>query len=317
MRPNDGLRADRLDGDPRLTAPPARGTKRLRLRLSPAAGTRRRRRPPAAAAPRRPALGDPDHRRDQPHTSRRAGCAGFHGPAGLLSGWLGRFRLVSRGLGHRLRRPHQDHERSKLNLAGRQAGQYGRPNESGHPRASSHKWCSDNARPRTSQHPCGRRSVCFLATGASPQEAPPGLRERAPGRVLAYRDKVIDTLLGPVTVMWAWYHSRNAGNGLAPRDAEMGHWWAPLPSAMNTRRSRTADHPAAAPAPRSDAAPSTIAATPPGTGRTRDHSAMTETDITSLSRGPGFAGPGSIHFTNLHKSYVAGNHPSISPKSRR
>jgi hypothetical protein len=33
---------------------------------------------------------------------------------------------------------------------------------------------------------------------------------------VAYRDKVIDTALGPVTVRRAWYH---CGRGLGPRDA--------------------------------------------------------------------------------------------------
>ena len=43
-----------------------------------------------------------------------------------------------------------------------------------------------------------------------------------------YRDKVIDTVLGPVTVRRAWYHcarckrGRQRGHGLAPRDAELG-----------------------------------------------------------------------------------------------
>jgi hypothetical protein len=38
----------------------------------------------------------------------------------------------------------------------------------------------------------------------------------------AYRDKVIDTVLGPVTLRRAWYHCAACGHGLAPRDAELG-----------------------------------------------------------------------------------------------
>ena len=38
----------------------------------------------------------------------------------------------------------------------------------------------------------------------------------------AYRDKVTDTVLGPVTVSRAWYHCAQCGHGLAPRDAELG-----------------------------------------------------------------------------------------------
>ena len=37
-----------------------------------------------------------------------------------------------------------------------------------------------------------------------------------------YREKVIDTVLGPVTLRRAWYHCARCGRGLAPRDAELG-----------------------------------------------------------------------------------------------
>jgi len=36
------------------------------------------------------------------------------------------------------------------------------------------------------------------------------------------RDKVIDTVLGPVALTRAWYHCAACGHGLAPRDAELG-----------------------------------------------------------------------------------------------
>lgn len=36
------------------------------------------------------------------------------------------------------------------------------------------------------------------------------------------RPKVIDTVLGPVTLKRAWYHCRWCRHGLAPRDAELG-----------------------------------------------------------------------------------------------
>jgi hypothetical protein len=39
---------------------------------------------------------------------------------------------------------------------------------------------------------------------------------------VAYRDKVIDTVLGPVTLTRAWYHCADCKHGLAPRDAELG-----------------------------------------------------------------------------------------------
>jgi len=40
--------------------------------------------------------------------------------------------------------------------------------------------------------------------------------------LVSYRDKVIDTVVGPVTLHRAWYHCRACGHGLAPRDAELG-----------------------------------------------------------------------------------------------
>ena len=39
---------------------------------------------------------------------------------------------------------------------------------------------------------------------------------------VSYRDKVIDTVLGPVTLTRAWYHCGQCGHGLAPRDAGLG-----------------------------------------------------------------------------------------------
>ena len=39
---------------------------------------------------------------------------------------------------------------------------------------------------------------------------------------VSYRDKVIDTALGAVTLTRAWYHCTACGHGLAPRDAGLG-----------------------------------------------------------------------------------------------
>ncbi|HWF36258.1 MAG TPA: ISKra4 family transposase, partial [Solirubrobacteraceae bacterium] len=59
--------------------------------------------------------------------------------------------------------------------------------------------------------------------------ADPGYRgprvdcEHGHGAVFAgYRAKVIDTVLGPVTLRRAWYHCARCEHGLAPRDAELG-----------------------------------------------------------------------------------------------
>ena len=55
---------------------------------------------------------------------------------------------------------------------------------------------------------------------------------------VSYRDKVIDTVLGPVTLTRAWYHCAACGHGLAPRDAELGaagESLSPGLAAMNDR----------------------------------------------------------------------------------
>jgi hypothetical protein len=55
---------------------------------------------------------------------------------------------------------------------------------------------------------------------------------------ISYRDKVIDTVLGPVRLTRAWYHCAACGHGLAPRDAELGVAGASLSpglAAMNDR----------------------------------------------------------------------------------
>jgi len=55
---------------------------------------------------------------------------------------------------------------------------------------------------------------------------------------VSYRDKVIDTVLGPVTLTRAWYHCAACKHGLAPRDAELGvagQSMSPGLAAMNDR----------------------------------------------------------------------------------
>ncbi len=56
----------------------------------------------------------------------------------------------------------------------------------------------------------------------------------------AYRGKVIDTVLGPVTVTRAWYHCAACGHGLAPRDAELGAAGASLSPGLAAMADRAA-----------------------------------------------------------------------------
>ena len=57
---------------------------------------------------------------------------------------------------------------------------------------------------------------------------------------VSYRAKVIDTVLGPLTLTRAWYHCRACGHGFAPRDRELGVAGASMSpglAAMNDRAS--------------------------------------------------------------------------------
>ena len=57
---------------------------------------------------------------------------------------------------------------------------------------------------------------------------------------VAYRDKVIDTVLGPVALTRAWYHCAACGHGLAPRDAELGVAGASLSPGLAAMTDRAA-----------------------------------------------------------------------------
>jgi hypothetical protein len=77
--------------------------------------------------------------------------------------------------------------------------------------------------------------------------ADPGHRgPRAPcGRghqaeLVSYRDKVIDTVLGPVTLTRAWYHCAACGHGHAPRDAELGVAGASMSPGLRAMTDRAA-----------------------------------------------------------------------------
>ena len=55
-----------------------------------------------------------------------------------------------------------------------------------------------------------------------------------------YREKVIDTVLGPVTLRRAWYHCARCGHGLAPRDAELGIAGASMSPGLRAMSERAA-----------------------------------------------------------------------------
>ena len=57
---------------------------------------------------------------------------------------------------------------------------------------------------------------------------------------VSYRDKVIDTVLGPVTLTRAWYHCAACGHGLAPRDAELGVAGASMSPGLRAMNDRAA-----------------------------------------------------------------------------
>src|SRR5207245_11467417 len=55
-----------------------------------------------------------------------------------------------------------------------------------------------------------------------------------------YRDKVIDTVLGPVALTRAWYHCAACGHGFAPRDAELSVAGASLSPGLRVMNDRAA-----------------------------------------------------------------------------
>jgi hypothetical protein len=57
---------------------------------------------------------------------------------------------------------------------------------------------------------------------------------------VSYREKVIDTVLGPVTLTRAWYHCAACGHGLAPRDAELGVAGASMSPGLTAMNDRAA-----------------------------------------------------------------------------
>ena len=59
-------------------------------------------------------------------------------------------------------------------------------------------------------------------------------------RFVSYRDKVTDTVLGPVTVRRAYYHCRQCGHGVVPRDRELGTEHASLSPGLRSMTAHTA-----------------------------------------------------------------------------
>ena len=57
---------------------------------------------------------------------------------------------------------------------------------------------------------------------------------------VSYRDKVIDTVLGPVTTTRAWYHCAACQHGFAPRDAELGFEGTSLSPGLATMNDKAA-----------------------------------------------------------------------------
>jgi hypothetical protein len=58
---------------------------------------------------------------------------------------------------------------------------------------------------------------------------------------VSYRDKTIDTVIGPVTLKRAWYHCAACGHGLAPRDAELGVAGASMSPGLAKMTARAAE----------------------------------------------------------------------------
>jgi hypothetical protein len=59
-------------------------------------------------------------------------------------------------------------------------------------------------------------------------------------RFAGYRGKVVDTVLGPVTLTRAWYHCADCRHGFAPRDAELGVSGASLSPGLRVMNDKAA-----------------------------------------------------------------------------
>jgi hypothetical protein len=58
--------------------------------------------------------------------------------------------------------------------------------------------------------------------------------------LVSYREKIVDTVLGPVGLTRAWYHCAACGHGFAPRDAELGVAGQSLSPGLAAMNDRTA-----------------------------------------------------------------------------
>jgi hypothetical protein len=62
----------------------------------------------------------------------------------------------------------------------------------------------------------------LLATDAGHRGQRVSCRAGHQAKFASYRDKTVDTVLGPVTLKRAWYHCEACGHGFAPKDAGLG-----------------------------------------------------------------------------------------------
>jgi hypothetical protein len=58
--------------------------------------------------------------------------------------------------------------------------------------------------------------------------------------IAGYRDKTVDTVLGPVRLRRAWYHCAECGHGLAPRDDQLGIAGQGMPAGLRKMTARAA-----------------------------------------------------------------------------
>lgn len=91
---------------------------------------------------------------------------------------------------------------------------------------------------RRAKTPGGCASIPTLGTAARGSPAAKGHE----AEFVSYRDKVIDTALGPVTITRAWYHCAACKHGFAPRDAELGVAGQSLSPGLAAMNDKAAGH---------------------------------------------------------------------------
>ena|GEM_PF-3125883 len=136
---------------------------------------------------------------------------------------------------------------------------------------------------------------------------------------VAYRDKVIDTALGPVTLRRARYHCARCRHGLAPRDAEPGVTGASMSPGLAAMTSKAAAAVPFASAARllEDLAGRKLVPLPPSPVRPSSASASSNPACTGPSTAQTPSSPCAAPRASEQREATCGNHHNQTPDTSR